>query len=74
MVLTPEIEGIQYAMATKYWEFIADNLSIVTYELKSNGSGAHLVFDHTGFPENLRDHLARGWQAHYWDPLTKFLR
>ncbi len=47
--------------------------SIVKFELKSQGSGTHLVFDHTGFPENWRDHLAAGWQSHYWDLLTKYL-
>src|SRR6476660_4021746 len=47
--------------------------SIVKFELKSQGSGTHLIFDHTGFPENLHDHLAEGWQAHYWDLLTKYL-
>jgi activator of HSP90 ATPase len=47
--------------------------SIVKFELKSQGSGTHLVFDHTGFPEKWRDHLATGWQRHYWDLLTKYL-
>ncbi len=46
--------------------------SIVKFELKPQGSGTHLVFDHTGFPENWRDHLAVGWQSHYWDLLTKY--
>ncbi len=46
--------------------------SIVKFELKPNGSGTHLVFDHTGFPDKWRDHLAAGWQSHYWDPLTKY--
>jgi activator of HSP90 ATPase len=48
--------------------------SIVKFELKSEGSGTHLVFDHTGFPEKWRDHLAAGWQSHYWDLLSKYLR
>src|SRR6476660_3935306 len=47
--------------------------SIARFDLKSQGSGTHLIFDHTGFPENLHDHLAEGWQAHYWDLLTKYL-
>ncbi len=46
--------------------------SIVKFELKAQGSGTHLVFDHTGFPENWHDHLAVGWQSHYWDLLTKY--
>ncbi|HXB45150.1 MAG TPA: SRPBCC family protein [Puia sp.] len=47
--------------------------SIVKFELKPQGSGTHLIFDHTGFPEKLRDQLASGWKKHYWDLLTKYL-
>jgi len=35
--------------------------SIAKFELKPHGSGTRLVFDHTGFPEGLHDHLAEGW-------------
>ena len=48
--------------------------SIVKFELKAQGSGTHLVFDHTGFPENLRDHLAEGWESNYWALLKKNLQ
>lgn len=47
--------------------------SIARFELKAQGSGTHLVFDHTGFPEDLRDHLAEGWADHYWARLKKYL-
>jgi len=47
--------------------------SIVRFELKAQAPGTHLVFDHTGFPEDLRDHLAEGWQDHYWARLKKYL-
>jgi activator of HSP90 ATPase len=47
--------------------------SIAKFELKPQGNGTHLVFDHTGFPEDLRDHLAEGWQDHYWARLKKYL-
>jgi activator of HSP90 ATPase len=46
--------------------------SIARFELKAQGSGTHLAFDHTGFPENERDHLAEGWQSHYWSLLQKY--
>ena len=46
--------------------------SIVKFEFKSQTSGTHLVFDHTGFPVELRDHLAAGWKMNYWDLLTKY--
>lgn len=46
--------------------------SIVRFELKQQGSGTQLIFDHIGFPEGLKEHLATGWQEHYWDALTKY--
>jgi activator of HSP90 ATPase len=48
--------------------------SIARFELKAQGSGTHLVFDHIGFPEGLRDHLAEGWEGHYWSLLKKYLQ
>jgi activator of HSP90 ATPase len=47
--------------------------SIVRFELKQQGAGTLLVFDHIGFPEGLKQHFATGWQQHYWDALTKYL-
>ena len=46
--------------------------SIARFELTAQGSGARLVFDHTGFPPELREHLAGGWQEHYFGPLKKY--
>ncbi len=46
--------------------------SIARFELTAKGSGARLVFDHTGFPPELREHLASGWQEHYFGPLKKY--
>ena len=48
--------------------------SIARFELKAHGSGTQLIFDHTGFPENLKDHLALGWQQHYWDALSRYFQ
>jgi activator of HSP90 ATPase len=48
--------------------------SIARFELKAQGSGTHLVFDHIGFPEGLHDHLAEGWEEHYWGFLKKYLQ
>jgi|SRR5579863_6051301 len=47
--------------------------SIVRFELQSKGSATRLVFDHTGFPEDTREHLDAGWHKMYWEPLGKFL-
>ena len=48
--------------------------SIVTFELKVQGSGTRLIFDHIGFPDGLRDHLAAGWESNYWALLKKHFR
>jgi uncharacterized protein YndB with AHSA1/START domain len=47
--------------------------SIARFELKEQGDGTRIVFDHTGFPRGLGSHLAEGWRLHYWEPLAKFL-
>jgi activator of HSP90 ATPase len=46
--------------------------SIARFELKATGSGTQVTFDHIGFPEGLKEHLAKGWQEHYWDALAKY--
>ena len=47
--------------------------SIVRFQLTEQGAGTKIIFDHTGFPKGQGEHLASGWQEHYWDPLEKFL-
>ncbi len=47
--------------------------SIARFELQPQGAGTHLVFDHTGFPDGERDHLAAGWEENYWTLLKKYL-
>jgi activator of HSP90 ATPase len=48
--------------------------SIARFNLDTQGSGTHLVFDHIGFPEGLHDHLAEGWESNYWSLLKKYFR
>jgi activator of HSP90 ATPase len=76
-IIGRNVELVPNQLIVQAWRVVdwpAGVYSIVKFELKSQGSGTHLVFDHTGFPENWRDHLAVGWQSHYWDLLTKYLR
>jgi activator of HSP90 ATPase len=47
--------------------------SIVRFELTSTTGGTKLTFDQTGFPQGDAEHLAEGWQAHYWEPMRKVL-
>jgi len=48
--------------------------SIAKFELKQRGSGTHLIFDHIGFPQGLKEHLSIGWQQHYWDALNNYFQ
>jgi activator of HSP90 ATPase len=76
-IIGRNVELIPNQRIVQAWRVVdwpAGVYSIVKFELNSQGSGTHLVFDHTGFPEKWRDHLAAGWQSHYWDLLTKYLR
>jgi activator of HSP90 ATPase len=47
--------------------------SIIRFQLTEQGAGTKIIFDHAGFPKGQAEHLASGWQEHYWDPLKKFL-
>lgn len=47
--------------------------SIVRFELVADGKGTKLVFDHDGFPEDEKEHLAKGWKAMYWENIAKHL-
>jgi activator of HSP90 ATPase len=47
--------------------------SIAKFEPSEEGAATKLVFDHTGFPHGIAEHLASGWEEHYWGPLRKFL-
>jgi activator of HSP90 ATPase len=47
--------------------------SIARFELSDQAGATKVVFDHTAFPKGQAEHLASGWQEHYWDPLTKLL-
>jgi len=47
--------------------------SIARFELSEQAGVTKIVFDHTGFPKGDAEHLASGWQEHYWDPLAKVL-
>lgn len=68
--LVPAARLVQ-AWRVGHWP--AGKYSIASFELSGAGGKTHLVFDHTGFPDEAADHLARGWQGHYWEPLAKVL-
>jgi len=47
--------------------------SIARFELTEQGSQTKVNFEHKGFPAGTAEHLASGWEEHYWEPLRKFL-
>jgi len=76
-IIGRNVELVPNKRIVQAWRVVdwpAGMYTTVKFELTSQGSGTHLVFDHTGFPEKWRDHLAAGWQSHYWDQLARYLR
>jgi activator of HSP90 ATPase len=68
--LVPNLRIVQVWRAGS-WEPGA--YSIAKFVLTEQGSDTKIVFDHTGFPQGLGQHLAEGWKINYWEPLEKFL-
>jgi len=68
--LDPDRRVVQ-AWRVKTWE--PGVYSIARFELRPEGKGTRIVFDHSGFPEAEGEHLDKGWHANYWEPLRKLL-
>ncbi|MBV7328130.1 SRPBCC domain-containing protein [Chloroflexi bacterium TSY] len=48
--------------------------SIVKFEFeKISDTETKLIFDHTGFPAEHKDHLEKGWHERYWEPMKGYL-
>jgi activator of HSP90 ATPase len=47
--------------------------SIAKFDLRGDDSECRVIFDHTGFPSQLAEHLESGWRTNYWKPLRKYL-
>jgi activator of HSP90 ATPase len=48
--------------------------SIVRFELRPDGAGTRVEFEHAGFPESDAAHLEAGWETNYWKPLRDSVR
>lgn len=68
------VPGQRIVQAWRVVDWPAGVYSIARFEIKPQGTGSRLIFDHTGFPEDLQQHLAEGWQKNYWDLLTKYFK
>ena len=68
--LVPDRRIVQAWRASAWAEGV---YSIARFELEPVDAGTRVVFEHTGFPEGERDHLAAGWDSNYWEPLARYL-
>ena len=67
------VELVPNARIVQAWRssWPAGVYSIARFELVPRGSGTRIVFDHTGFPDGEREHLASGWEEHYTGAATQ---
>lgn len=65
--LVPEKRIVQ-AWRAKGWP--EGTYSIARFELHPHQGGTRLVFDHDGFPEDMKVVLDQGWHANYWDKVS----
>lgn len=68
--MVPERRIVQAWRASGWAEGV---YSIAHFELEAAGAGTRMVFEHSGFPDGERDHLAAGWDSNYWHPLARYL-
>ena len=67
------VPGQRIVQAWRVVDWPAGVYSIAKFEIADRGGKSVLVFDHTGFPNGLGEHLAQGWRTNYWEPLKKYL-
>ena len=71
-----QIELVPNQLVVQAWRaktWPAGIYSIARFELLGDGSKTRVVFDHDGFPADMKDHLAAGWISNYWEPMHKLL-
>lgn len=47
--------------------------SVVKFEIDESGESTTVHLQHSGFPEDMADHLDGGWHKMYWEPLKTYL-
>ena len=73
-IIIEAIPGIRLVQAWRVGDWDEGIYSIVKFEFEVvNDSETKLVFDHAGFPEEDRDHIAEGWHERYWKPMKNYL-
>jgi activator of HSP90 ATPase len=69
--LLPDLRIVE---AWRVVDWPAGVYSIARFDLSADGAGTHVIFEHVGFPDGLKEHLSIGWQQHYWDAMTKYFQ
>ena len=64
-------ERLVQAWRAESWK--PGGFSIAAFSLTAEGGKTKLNFEHRGFPNGNGVSLSRGWHAHYWEPLAKYL-
>jgi activator of HSP90 ATPase len=75
-IIGRQIELVPYERIVQAWRVVSWDpgiYSIARFALRDEQDQTTIVFDHTGFPNGLAEHLAEGWQSNYWEPLRKYL-
>jgi activator of HSP90 ATPase len=67
------IPGLRLVQVWRVGSWEPGIYSIVKFDLERiEDMKTKLIFDHTAFSEEHRDHLEEGWHARYWTPLKNY--
>lgn len=75
-IIGRQLELVPNQRIVQAWRVVdwpAGVYSIARFEIANRAGKTIIVFDHTGFPNGLGEHLAQGWRTNYWQPLRKYL-
>lgn len=64
-------QSVRQQWRSKDWP--AEQVSTVHFQLEDNDGATTLNFEHSDFPEEMREHLEAGWHQKYWEPLQSYL-
>ena len=68
------IPGTRLVQAWRVGNWDPGIYSIVKFEFEAlSDLETNLIFDHTGFPDEHRDHFDQGWHDRYWQPLINYV-
>jgi activator of HSP90 ATPase len=69
------VEGMRVVQAWRGKMFPAGVYSVVSFALEAleGGKKTRLAFTQHGVPADFAEMIAKGWQEHYWSPLTNYL-